>query len=109
MKNAFFISITAILVIIFSLSFINGTYLENNNTEIKQISSGQDNMAVYFAKIEDNVINIYTEISGKKQYFKTVNGANVYDLPENEYKALLKGKYFYTPEEVAAFIEVVTS
>ena len=107
MKNAFFISIIAVLVIIFSISFINSSFTEN--TKIEQISSEKEDKTIYFAKIENNIINIYTETSGNKQYFKTVNGANIYDLPEEEYNSLLKGKYFYSPEEVASFIEVITS
>ena len=107
MKNIFWAVLTIFLVSFLGFSIISS--LNNKHSEPEQISFEPEKNMIYFAKIENNVINIYTDISGNKQYYKTVNGANVFDLPEKEYSSLLKGKYFYTPEEVAAFIEVVTS
>ncbi len=109
MKNRFLSKFVIILVVISSAITIYDIFIKKEPENSFQLIANKEENPAYFGVLEKSNVNFY-KINGKdREYIKTADGANVFDLPDDVYKSLKEGIFFKTEKELNSFIELITS
>lgn len=79
------------------------------NVPVVNTAAEEEKKPVYFVKLENGVINMYSDENGEMSIILSIDYINLYSVPQAQLERLKRGEYFESRESAAEFIQDLDS